>query len=81
MWPVWQDIICLISVRWQPSCTWFVVVQRFDEAAHAFYCGVKIDPNNKELIEAFKYVWEFCLQFFIVSSYLLNVHDVQIKLS
>jgi hypothetical protein len=56
-------------------------VQRFDEAAHAFYCGVKIDPNNKELIEAFKYVWEFCLQFFIVSSYLLNVHDVQIKLS
>ena len=29
-------------------------MQRFDEAADAFYCGVKIDPHNKELIEAFK---------------------------
>lgn len=30
------------------------LLQRFAEAADAFYSGVKIDPHNKEMIEAFK---------------------------
>ncbi|OVA06695.1 Tetratricopeptide TPR-1 [Macleaya cordata] len=30
------------------------LLQRFDEAANAFYEGVKLDPENKELISAFR---------------------------
>ncbi|WOK92480.1 hypothetical protein Cni_G01171 [Canna indica] len=30
------------------------LLQRFDEAASAFYEGVKLDPNNKELVDAFR---------------------------
>ncbi|XP_008802839.1 ankyrin-1 [Phoenix dactylifera] len=30
------------------------LLQRFDEAANAFYEGVKLDPENKELINAFR---------------------------
>lgn len=30
--------------------------QKFDEAANAFYEGVKIDPENKEIINAFRFV-------------------------
>ncbi|XP_020700699.1 ankyrin-1 [Dendrobium catenatum] len=30
------------------------LLQRFDEAANAFYEGVKLDPENKELVEAFR---------------------------
>ncbi|CAM6102002.1 unnamed protein product [Calypogeia fissa] len=30
------------------------LLQRFDEAADAFYSGVKIDPENQDLINAFK---------------------------
>lgn len=29
-------------------------LQRFDEAANAFYEGIKIDPENKELVNAFR---------------------------
>ncbi|KAL2642060.1 hypothetical protein R1flu_009647 [Riccia fluitans] len=29
-------------------------LQRFDEAADAFYCGVKVNPESKEVIDAFK---------------------------
>uniref|UniRef100_A0A6V7QQH6 Serine/threonine-protein kinase BSK1-like TPR repeats domain-containing protein n=1 Tax=Ananas comosus var. bracteatus TaxID=296719 RepID=A0A6V7QQH6_ANACO len=30
------------------------LLQRFDEAANAFYEGVKLDPENKELVAAFR---------------------------
>ncbi|OWM82049.1 hypothetical protein CDL15_Pgr001623 [Punica granatum] len=30
------------------------LLQRFDEAANAFYEGVKLDPENKELVNAFR---------------------------
>ncbi|KAG9452554.1 hypothetical protein H6P81_005458 [Aristolochia fimbriata] len=30
------------------------LLQRFDEAANAFYEGVKLDPENKELVDAFR---------------------------
>lgn len=30
------------------------VLQKFDEAANAFYEGVKLDPENKELVNAFR---------------------------
>lgn len=30
------------------------LMQKFDEAANAFYEGVKLDPENKELVNAFK---------------------------
>ncbi|GAB4836012.1 hypothetical protein Ancab_039517 [Ancistrocladus abbreviatus] len=30
------------------------LLQRFDEAANAFYEGVKLDPENKELVSAFR---------------------------
>ncbi|XP_074579682.1 uncharacterized protein LOC141836158 [Curcuma longa] len=30
------------------------LLQRFDEAASVFYEGVKLDPENKELVEAFR---------------------------
>ncbi|KAK9137692.1 hypothetical protein Sjap_008286 [Stephania japonica] len=30
------------------------LMQRFDEAANAFYEGVKLDPENKELVDAFR---------------------------
>lgn len=33
----------------------FYFYQRFDEAASVFYEGVKLDPENKELVEAFRY--------------------------
>ncbi|OAE24898.1 hypothetical protein AXG93_2931s1410 [Marchantia polymorpha subsp. ruderalis] len=29
-------------------------LQRFDEAADAFYCGVKVNPDSKDVIEAFQ---------------------------
>lgn len=29
-------------------------MQKFDEAANAFYEGVKVDPENKELVQAFR---------------------------
>lgn len=31
-----------------------LTMQRFDEAANAFYEGVKLDPENKELVNAFR---------------------------
>ncbi|MED6129065.1 hypothetical protein PIB30_104144, partial [Stylosanthes scabra] len=30
------------------------ILQKFDEAANAFYEGVKLDPENKELVNAFR---------------------------
>lgn len=30
------------------------LLQRYDEAANAFYEGVKLDPENKELVDAFR---------------------------
>ncbi|KMZ60416.1 hypothetical protein ZOSMA_5G02840 [Zostera marina] len=30
------------------------VLQRFDEAANAFYEGVKLDPDNKEMVDSFR---------------------------
>ena len=32
-------------------------LQRFDEAANAFYEGVLLSPESKELIDAFRFVW------------------------
>jgi hypothetical protein len=29
-------------------------LQRFDEAANAFYEGVKLQPENQELVDAFR---------------------------
>jgi hypothetical protein len=29
-------------------------LQKFDEAANAFYEGVMLDPENKELVNAFR---------------------------
>jgi len=31
-------------------------LQRFDEAANAFYEGVLLSPESKELIDAFRFV-------------------------
>jgi hypothetical protein len=31
-------------------CPW----QRYDEAANAFYEGVQLEPENKELVSAFR---------------------------
>lgn len=31
-----------------------LLLQRFDEAANSFYEGVKLDPENKELVYAFR---------------------------
>jgi hypothetical protein len=33
-------------------------LQRFDEAANSFYEGVKLDPENKELVKSFRYVFK-----------------------
>lgn len=30
------------------------LLQHFDEAANAFYEGVELDPENKELVDAFR---------------------------
>jgi hypothetical protein len=32
-----------------------LLLQRFEEAANSFYEGVKLDPENKELVNAFRY--------------------------
>lgn len=34
-------------------------LQRFDEAADAFYQGVLLDPENKELVGAFRFYYNF----------------------
>ncbi|XP_061340439.1 uncharacterized protein LOC133286941 [Gastrolobium bilobum] len=39
------------------------VLQKFDEAANAFYEGVKLDPENKELVNAFREAVEAGRQF------------------
>ncbi|XP_072971321.1 uncharacterized protein [Typha angustifolia] len=43
---------------WPKACyregTALSMLQRFDEAANAFYEGVKLDPENKELVNAFR---------------------------
>ena len=31
------------------------MLQKFEEAASAFYEGVTLDPENKELVAAFRY--------------------------
>jgi hypothetical protein len=31
-----------------------LLLQRFDEAANSFYEGVMLDPENKELVNAFR---------------------------
>ncbi|KAG0579062.1 hypothetical protein M758_4G070800 [Ceratodon purpureus] len=47
-----------LSPEWSKACyregAALRLLQRFEEAADAFYCGVKLDPHNKELVEAFK---------------------------
>lgn len=47
-----------LNPEWSKPCyregSALLLLQRFDEAADAFYCGVKLDPNNKEMIESFK---------------------------
>lgn len=49
---------CLCSQTFMSTilmfCIWCTPVQKYAEAADAFYTGVKIDPHNKEMIEAFK---------------------------
>jgi len=35
------------------------VLQKFDEAANAFYEGVMLDPENKELVNAFRSAYYF----------------------
>ncbi|XP_043692141.1 putative ankyrin repeat protein RF_0381 [Telopea speciosissima] len=44
--------------NWAKSCyregAALRLLQRFDEAANAFYEGVKLDPENKELVNAFR---------------------------
>eukprot|EP00252_Welwitschia_mirabilis_P004722 TRINITY_DN15015_c0_g2_i1.p1 TRINITY_DN15015_c0_g2~~TRINITY_DN15015_c0_g2_i1.p1 ORF type:complete len:461 (-),score=133.94 TRINITY_DN15015_c0_g2_i1:57-1439(-) len=43
---------------WAKGCyregTALRLLQRFDEAAQSFYEGVKLDPENKELVDAFR---------------------------
>lgn len=39
---------------WSLVFTIFCLLQRFDEAADAFYTGVTLNPENKELVDAFK---------------------------
>ncbi|GLT80881.1 hypothetical protein SLA2020_522920 [Shorea laevis] len=43
---------------WPKACyregTALRLLQKFDEAANAFYEGVKLDPENKELVNAFR---------------------------
>ncbi|XP_020243778.1 ankyrin-1 [Asparagus officinalis] len=43
---------------WSKACyregSALLLLQRFDEAANAFYEGVQLDPENKELVKAFR---------------------------
>ncbi|KAI5071472.1 hypothetical protein GOP47_0013723 [Adiantum capillus-veneris] len=57
------------------------LLQRYEEAANAFYEGVKLDPNNKELVNAFREAVEAGKRFYEaldrelkpVSSYLFKM--------
>ncbi|XP_042514940.1 ankyrin-1 [Macadamia integrifolia] len=48
----------VLRPNWSKSCyregAALRLLQRFDEAANAFYDGVKLDPENKELVNAFR---------------------------
>lgn len=37
-----------------------LLLQKFDEAANSFYEGVKLDPENKELVHAFRFSSNTC---------------------
>lgn len=39
------------------SFSFLSFLQKFDEAANAFYEGVKLDPESKELVNAFRYLY------------------------
>lgn len=47
-----------LKLDWPKACyregTALRLLQKFDEAANAFYEGVKLDPENKELVDAFR---------------------------
>ncbi|KAK9062275.1 hypothetical protein SSX86_019461 [Deinandra increscens subsp. villosa] len=56
--------------NWQKACLKFKaksfsssLLQKFDEAANAFYEGVKLDPENMELVHAFREAVEAGRQF------------------
>ena len=38
-----------------------LLLQKFDEAANSFYEGVKLDPENKELVNAFRFSSNTCV--------------------
>lgn len=46
--------------------------QRYDEAANAFYEGVTLAPENKELVEAFRFVDTFLVFVFFLPSFSSN---------
>jgi hypothetical protein len=63
-WCNWQKEVFILSYKFQKS--WYFIcsiiffsiclfgLQRFDEAANAFYEGVKLQPENQELVDSFR---------------------------
>ncbi|KAK3200678.1 hypothetical protein Dsin_024093 [Dipteronia sinensis] len=49
------------------------LLQKFDEAANAFYEGVVLAPENKEIVNAFRFVIAFCLVAFCLLLISINV--------
>lgn len=57
----WNKILLLLSKTTHlPS-----LFQKFDEAANAFYEGVELDPESRELVTAFRFA-SFLLRFQVI---------------
>lgn len=48
------DIFFLSFLFLLPFVQYIIFLQKFEEAANAFYEGVMLDPENKELVTAFR---------------------------